>query len=384
MPDPVGFYCPGIFDGEKLHRDRLLITENGICQSIVARENCPPDIRIETFDDGMIGPGFVDLQVNGGGGVMFNHAPDQESLARISSAHLRLGATSILPTLISDTPEVTREAARAVVGALQDNMPGIIGLHLEGPHLSKEKKGAHDGKLLRPMSDADLAFLLELKKSIPILKLTFSPDQVTDKQIRVLSGAGLILSLGHTPATANDCRAAIEAGASCVTHLYNAMSQLTARDPGLVGEVLSQTGVNAGLIADGIHVDDRSMAIALRIKKGPGRIFLVSDSMATAGSDLNSFQLNDRTILRHENRLTLADGTLAGAHLALIDAVTRISRIMDCPFHEAYAMASSVPADVAGAGASIGYLKAGYPADFVLTGDDGLLQQVYRRAIKVD
>src|SRR5690606_21373453 len=238
----------------------------------------------------------------------------------------RLGTLTILPTLITDTPEVTRAAIAAVAQAVAEGLPGIAGLHLEGPHLSLARKGAHDPDLIRPMGGDDLRFLLDAARSVPRLLLTIAPESVDKEQISALSDAGVIVSLGHTDAGFATCRAAFDAGARVATHLFNAMSPLGNREPGLVGAVLASGAVSAGIIADGIHVHPASLRVALAAKAGPGSLFLVTDAMAPAGTDMRSFRLNGREILRENGRLTLADGTLAGADLDMTRALRVITR----------------------------------------------------------
>ena len=332
---------------------------------------------------GILAPGFVDLLVNGGGGVMFNTAPTIETLATIAAAHARLGATTILPTLITDTPEVTLAAISAVVDALDENVPGIAGLHLEGPHLCPARKGAHAGTLIRPMTAADEDMLIAAADKLPVLKVTLAPEAVTPEQIGRLTYAGIIVSLGHSDCTVEEAEAAQVAGATCVTHLFNAMSQMTARAPGLVGVALSNGALSAGLIADGIHVHPANMRAALAAKAGPGGIFLVSDAMAPAGSDITRFELNGREIRRVDGRLPLADGTLAGADLDLATAIRNV-HAFGADLAELLAMATSRPAQVAGLLGRQGHLTPEGPADFVHLTDDLHLNAVWQSGAQLE
>jgi len=296
----------------------------------------------------IVSPGYVDLQVNGGDGVMFNDDPSVETLRRIASAHRTLGVKSFLPTLITDTREKTQAAIAAATAAVNADVPGIKGLHLEGPHLSIARKGAHDAALIRPMEPQDLDALLRAAADLPVLKVTLAPENVTEEQVRVLSGAGVLVSLGHSDASYDTCRRYFAAGARCATHLFNAMSQLGNREPGLVGAVLADGLVSCGLIADAIHVHPESMRAAWAAKTGPGRIFLVSDAMAVAGTDCTRFHLGGRRITRSEGVLTLSDGTLAGADLDLTTAVRTIVEKVGVPLEIALQSVTSVPADLAG------------------------------------
>ncbi len=296
----------------------------------------------------ILSPGYVDLQVNGGGGVMFNDGPSVETLRTIAAAHRKLGATAILPTLITDTVEITQAAIAAAVSAIDQSVPGIAGLHLEGPHLSLKRKGAHEGTLIRPMEQTDLAALLTAAEALPVLKVTVAPENVSEDQVKALSAAGVLVSLGHTDADFDTCCRYIAAGARCVTHLFNAMSQLGSRAPGLVGAALASGNVSTGMIADAIHVHPATIRAAWAAKAVPGRIFLVSDAMAVAGSDLDRFDLNGREIRRQEGKLVLADGTLAGADLELTTAINVLVHQVGLPLNEALQAATIVPANLIG------------------------------------
>jgi len=371
-----------VFDGEGLAPGGLLV-EDGHVAAVLRPEEPARGAAVVDLGGGLVAPGFVDIQVNGGGGVMFNDAPEVATLRRMADAHARLGTLTILPTLITDTPEVTRAAIAAVAQAVAEGLPGIAGLHLEGPHLSLARKGAHDPDLIRPMGGDDLRFLLDAARSVPRLLLTIAPESVDKEQISALSDAGVIVSLGHTDAGFATCRAAFDAGARVATHLFNAMSPLGNREPGLVGAVLASGAVSAGIIADGIHVHPASLRVALAAKAGPGSLFLVTDAMAPAGTDMRSFRLNGREILRENGRLTLADGTLAGADLDMTRALRVITRDAGLALDRALAMATSVPARVAGLGDRSGALAPGRQADFVLLSDGLELRGVWQRGVRL-
>ncbi len=330
-----------IHDGKHLHHGKVLAQMQDGSRRILAFEEVPQGVPTERLQAGVLCPGFVDLQVNGGGGVMFNDSPDAATLRRMAKAHRSTGVVALLPTLITDTPDKTDAAIEAVAAAIAEGVPGIIGLHLEGPHLALSRKGAHDGALIRPMEAADLALILRAAVLLPNLMVTVAPENTCAAQIAAMAEAGVIVSLGHSDADYETSMAAFDAGARCVTHLFNAMSQMGNRAPGLVGAALARDGVHAGLIADGIHVHPASMRNALAAK-GEG-IFLVSDAMATAGSDIAGFTLNGREVYRAEGRLTLADGTLAGAHLALGRAVRTLTHAVGEPLETALARAISGP-----------------------------------------
>lgn len=337
-----------IFDGTSLHSDAALLLHSDGAVEIVNRNNLPEGFAKCMLDGGIIAPGFVDLQVNGGGGVMFNDAQTVETLHVMAEAHATTGTAALLPTLITDTPERTRAAIDAVTRAIDEKLPGIIGIHLEGPHLSVARKGAHDVNLIRPMTDVDTEVFLAAADQLANVMLTVAPENVRDDQISQLSAAGVIVSLGHTNASYERCMSAFDAGACCATHLFNAMSQLNSREPGLVGAVLTHGAVSAGLIADTIHVHPATMRAALAAKtaneSGSGQIFLVTDAMATGGCDIQEFTLNGRMIKREQGRLTLADGTLAGADLDFGQAISVLVNQVGRTVQDAIAMATAVPA----------------------------------------
>ncbi len=310
-----------IFDGEKILDGYAAQFAGGFLASIFPASDVPIDSKTIDLRGDILSPGYVDLQVNGGGGVMFNDDPSVETLKLISSAHRNLGTVRVLPTLITDTPEKTRAAIQSVISAVQTGVPGIAGLHLEGPHLSVARKGAHDASLIRPMTEADLTTLVEAAQNLHVLMVTVAPESVTKRQVSRMAEAGIVVALGHSDANYATCMAYADAGARCVTHLFNAMSQLGSREPGLVGAALTHGGLAAGLIADGIHVHPSSMRAAWSAKVGPGELFLVTDAMAVAGTEDTEFFLEGRCIRRENGRLTLKDGTLAGADLDMTSAI---------------------------------------------------------------
>ena len=361
-----------VFDGDRLWPDARLRLDGGM----VVEDGPGEELRL---DGGILAPGFLDLQVNGGGGRMVNGATDAEALASLCHIHTRLGATGILPTLITDSPCATRAILAAGIEAANRNTPGFLGLHLEGPHLDPRRKGAHDAALIRPMEESDLTLLVEAARSLPSLMVTVAPEAVNPDQISRLAEAGVIVSLGHSDCSCAEALSAIQAGARVVTHLFNARSQLGSREPGLVGAALQGT-VYAGIIADGWHVAPETLRIAL--KASPDRLFLVTDAMAVAGTDLDAFDLQGRRVLRRNGRLVLADGTLAGADLTLPRAVSLIHRL-GLPIETALAMACVRPAACLGRAARLGHLRPGAAADLVHLDKDGHLCAVWRRGRRI-
>lgn len=363
-----------LFDGSRLHPAATLRVEDGR-----VTEPGGPGNEV-ALAGGVLAPGFLDLQVNGGGGRMVDGRTDASQIAGLCDIHARLGATGILPTLITDTPEATAAVVAAGIEAARRAVPGFLGLHLEGPHLDPRRKGAHDPALIRPMTEADLVRLLEAAAGLPSLMVTLAPEAASHEQIARLRNAGVIVSLGHSDTTAAGAIAAIYSGATCVTHLFNAMSGLQNREPGLVGAALSSP-VFAGLIADGIHVDPMVIRVAMAAK--PEGIFLVSDAMAVAGSDQREFTLGGRQIHRRDGRLTLQDGTLAGADLTLPQAVRVMVAQVDTPRDLALAMATSRPAACLGRGDQLGHLLPGRVADMVHLGQDWSLRGVWRAGQRI-
>ena len=346
MTDTAVTYRGRVFDGQRLRSAALWFRE-GVLQAILPEDSALDGAVIDAGAD-ILAPGYVDLQVNGGDGVMLNDDPSVATMARMARAHRALGATTILPTLITDRPEVVTAAIEAATAACRVSPEGIAGLHLEGPHLSVARKGAHDAGLIRPMEDRDLQELVAAKSALPVLKVTLAPESVTPEQVQQLARAGVLVSLGHSDTDFATAQTYARAGARCVTHLFNAMSQMGNRAPGLVGAALETPRLSAGLIADGIHVHPATMRAAWAAKQGPGRIFLVSDAMAVAGTDLPGFALGGRQITRQEGRLTLADGTLAGADLDLTAAIRCLVTQVGVPLGQALASATSVPARLCG------------------------------------
>lgn len=364
MPDR-SYIGATIFDGETLHHGAALNLSGGRVASIGPATGTPVPLS-----GGILAPGFLDLQVNGAGGLAVDGATTAETLARICATQADLGATGCLPTLITDTPEATAAVIAAGIEAARNKTAGFLGLHLEGPHLDPRRKGAHDPALIRPMTGRDLATLIHAAQNLPALMVTVAPESATPAQIAALRAAGAIVSLGHSDCTA---ATALAAGADCATHLFNAMSQLGNREPGLVGAVLG-SDLYAGLIADGIHVDPLTLRIALAAK--PDRLFLVSDCMALAGTDLTEMTLGTRRILRRNGRLTLADGTLAGADLTLSRALQVLARI-GIPPDRALGMATRIPATLIRR-PDLGHLRAGAQADMVHLAPDWHLANVWR------
>lgn len=348
-----------IHDGKILCDDCALTSLKDGTLAILPLGLLPEGCPTHKLEGGLIAPGFVDLQVNGGGGVMFNDDQSVSALRTIAQAHASTGTHALLATLITDTQDRTQAAIDAVEQAIAERVSGIVGIHLEGPHLSVRRKGAHDSSLIRPMAEEDLALILKAADRLPNVMVTVAPESTSNAQIKTMSDAGVVVSLGHTDSTRDVCHNAFDAGAKCVTHLFNAMSQLGNREPGLVGAALERDEVYAGLIADGIHVHPTAIRVALAAKPQSERIFLVTDAMSTVGSQIQSFSINGREVFRKNGRLTLADGTLAGADLEMPAALSVMVGDVGENAELAVTRATSTPASILRDGAGLGCLGVG-------------------------
>lgn len=366
----IGLGSTAVSDSAVLISDDTIV---GICTV----DKIPSGFTPLQLNGGTLIPGFVDLQVNGGGGLLFNNDPSVETIKTITQAHARLGTCRTLVTLISADNSTTSQAIQAAMQAIKKKIPGFLGLHLEGPHLSLDKKGAHNEHVLRRMNDEDVQALCDAKNALPYLMITVAPEMVTAEQITRLAEADIIVSLGHSNASSDQSNQAFQAGAVCTTHLFNAMSPLNHREPGLPGATLFNDNVYAGIIADGVHVSPAALSLAVRSKQGPGKLFLVTDAMATAGTTEQQFQLDGRTISRSNGRLVLPDGTLAGADIDMLGAMRCLIEDVGVLPEVAARMASSYPSACIGAIENLGSLATGHFANVVHIDDDMQLQQVW-------
>lgn len=354
------YFVSRIFDGEQIHNECLVTVRDGRIETL--EPNAPRHSPCEKLN-GLLVPGFVDLQINGGGGVQFNHAPSLPTLTKMSSAHSLTGTTSMLPTIMTDSFAVMEQGANAVAQALSQDISCIAGIHFEGPHLSVAKKGMHSGEHIRGLSDKEIA--LFTRKDIGNVLVTVAPEQVSTHDIALLVKEGVTVFLGHSNASVEVAQAAIDAGAVGFTHLYNAMSGLSAREPGLVGCALASTTTYASIIADLIHVNPYNIRLALNALSS-NKLFLVTDAMAPSASKETSFYYADEKIDLKDQRLVTNKGNLAGSVLTMIDAVRNLSLTMRVPLELCLKMATSTPAKAIGREKSLGYLKPGMPADFLL------------------
>lgn len=365
-----------IFDGDVHHTDTAVVIDGGMIAAL-----CPtaeldgvlaafgPEVERIDLEGGLLAPGFIDAQVNGGGGVMLNDGPTPEAMGAIAAAHRRFGTTGLLPTLITDTPAATA-AAIAAAGVAVSTQPGVIGLHLEGPHLAPARKGAHLAELMRPLTEADCDQLIAAAEAIGTLMITVAVEQAPPALIRRLAERGVIVSLGHSDASYAAATAAIEAGARGITHLFNAMSPLAHREPGMVGAALDSGAVWCGIITDGHHVHPAALGAAVRAKRGPGRCFIVTDAMATVGASGDRFVINGREARRDAGRLVLADGTLAGSDIDMAASVRWSVEHLGLEVDEAIRMATVYPASFLKISDVRGRIRPGLAADLVHLGED--------------
>lgn len=318
------------------------------------------------LDGGWLLPGFIDAQVNGGGGVLFNNTPDVESLRTLAAAHRRFGTTALLPTLISDDVQVMRTAIDATRQAIADGVPGVIGIHLEGPYIAPARKGTHDANKFRVPDADEIAMAASLDNGVTLL--TLAPERVPLDSIRALVERGVIVAAGHTAATYEEARAGLEAGIRGFTHLYNAMSPLTGREPGAVGAALEDRGSWVGIIADGVHVHPASLRVALATKP-QGKVMLVTDAMPPVGADSPSYELYGEVITAVDGVVRNAAGSLAGSALDMATAVRNAVNLLGLSLEEAARMASRYPAQFLNVDDRLGEIAEGYQADLVLLDD---------------
>jgi N-acetylglucosamine-6-phosphate deacetylase len=349
---------------EVLLEGQCVLLEGGRISAIVDAQD--PRCRNAQHHDlggGLLLPGFIDSQVNGGGGVLFNDAPGVESIRAIGAAHRRFGTTGFLPTLISADLDVVARAIAAVRAAIQAGVPGVLGLHIEGPYLNAARKGVHDPAKLRELDASALGLLTSLREGRTLV--TLAPEMTTPQIIEKLVAAGVVVSAGHTNATYAEIEPALRHGLTGFTHLFNAMSQLTGREPGAVGAALSDPNSWCGIIVDGVHTDPVVLRIALKCKPHE-RFMLVTDAMPSVGTHNASFDLQGRHITVSGNVCVDEDGTLAGSNIDMASSVRNAMSMLELPLATAVRMASQWPAEFLGVGHELGRIAAGYRANLVL------------------
>jgi N-acetylglucosamine-6-phosphate deacetylase len=343
--------------------NQVVLIEGNYIVRIVSRDDEWVADRTYDLRGQTLLPGFIDVQVNGGGGVLFNDNPSVASIREIGRAHRRFGTTGFLPTLISDDLEVVSRAVNATRDAIEAGVPGVLGIHIEGPFLNAERKGVHDASKLRWLKEDALGLLTSLKGGKTLV--TLAPERTTPQIIRKLRDAGVIVSAGHTNGTYDEIRTALDHGVTGFTHLFNAMSQLTGREPGAVGAALDDDQSWCGIILDGHHVDPVVLKIAMRSKR-KDRFMLVTDAMPTVGAPNKSFQLQGRPISVNDNMLVDEHGRLAGSDIDMATAVRNAPAMLEVDLAHAARMASLYPATFLGLERQFGRIEPGYRADLVL------------------
>jgi N-acetylglucosamine-6-phosphate deacetylase len=344
-----------------------LVIDSGRIVDLLPLADCPASVPHENLEGDLV-PGFIDLQVNGGGGILFNDEPTIEGIEAIGRAHRAFGTTGFLPTLISDDLVVVDRGMRAVEGAIAAGIPGVLGIHIEGPFINPEKRGIHDVAKIRRIDQAAVDLLTSLKSGVTLV--TLAPELVAPEFIRTLAARGVIVAAGHTAASYEEMHAGLVEGVGGFTHLFNAMTQLVGRVPGAVGAALESHSAWCGIIADGFHVHPASLRVALAAK-GPDKLVLVTDAMPTVGSAQTRFMLGDRLIRVVDGRCVAEDGTLAGSNLDMAQAVANAAGMLRIELAAAVRMASANPARAIGVQHITGAIEPGLSADLALLNPDG-------------
>lgn len=350
-----------ILSGESWLDNHGVVMADGIIQAVMPAHAIPADAALHVLSGGTLLPGFIDTQVNGGGGVLFNDVPTVDGITTIAAAHRRFGTTAMLPTLISDDLDVIAAAIAAVDQAIETGIPGIIGIHIEGPFLNTGKHGIHDPSKFRTLDEDAVALLSSLKHGKTLV--TLAPERAPIGAIASLVRNGVVVAAGHTLASYTDMQRAMAEGLSGVTHLFNAMTPLESRAPGVVGAALDSE-LYCGIIVDGHHVDPAALRIALRAK-GADNILLVTDAMPVVGSGITGFHVGGYDVTVEHGMLRSPNGTLAGSNLDMAQAVRNCIAMMRVDLKTAVHMASATPAAFLGLGTGYGRIDAGGRADMV-------------------
>jgi N-acetylglucosamine-6-phosphate deacetylase len=357
-----------ILAGERIVSGQTVLLSQGRIEGVVpaADPRCR-DATIVDLEGQILLPGFIDVQVNGGGGVLFNDDPSLDSIRAIGAAHRRFGTTGFLPTLISDDLDTIGQAIAAVQASLDARLPGVLGIHIEGPFLNWARRGVHDPKHLRRLDNGVISLLCSLRGGRTVL--TLAPEMTTTEMIAQLSASGILLSAGHSDANFSQTSAAIAHGVRGFTHLFNAMAPLAPREPGIVGAALFDANTWCGIIVDGHHVDPVMLKLALRCKRHD-KFMLVTDAMPPVGSPEPSFVLQGRTIHVKDGVCRDENGTLAGTGLDMATAVRNAVSLLGLEIAEAARMASEYPAAFLGLDHQLGRIAPGYRANLALLDDD--------------
>lgn len=363
-----------VFTGERILEGHSVVLDAGRVAAVVPRHEAPVGLSTRELPaDTLLAPGFIDLQVNGAGGVLFNDSPTVDAALTIASALRRSGTTSLLPTFITDAPERTRLACDAAARALEQPGSGVLGVHLEGPFISPERPGVHAPQHIRQPGAEDLVSLVALSERLVRaggrLLMTLAPERVEDLFLQKLSASGAVLFAGHTAASYERTVQSLASGVRGFTHLFNAMPPVQGRQPGPVVAGFESDDAWCGVIVDGVHVHPANLRQLLKAKPR-GKVFLVTDAMPPVGTQETTFTLYGHTILRRDGRLVTEDGTLAGADIDLASTVRNTVRLLGVPLEEALRMASLYPARLLGLESQLGGLAPGQRANLALLRDD--------------
>ncbi|BBM35324.1 N-acetylglucosamine-6-phosphate deacetylase [Pseudoleptotrichia goodfellowii] len=360
-----------IFDGEKFtDKDAVVIEDKKIKKVANTSELSEEELKNHEVVDinGMIlSPGFLDLQINGCGGVLFNDDISRKALEIMNETNKRFGCTSFLPTLIT-SPDEKIEKALDLIKEMQDKEEiGVLGLHIEGPYISVEKKGIHRPEYIRILSDEMIQKIADAGPEVTKI-ITIAPEKAKVEHLKTLKNAGLNIAVGHTNATYEECMEKKEYF-NCATHLYNAMSPLESRNPGVIGFLFNNDTTNCGIIIDGFHMEYPSAEIAKKILKE--RLYLVTDAVSPAGTDnMTEFMFEGNRVLYENGRCYSPLGTLGGSALVMIDGVKNLVQHVHVSQEEALRMATSYPAKAISVNDRYGYIKEGYIADLTYFDDN--------------
>ena len=368
-----------IFCGERFYDHHALLIDGNSIIEIVDEKNIPNAFNKIELDQGILAPGFIDLQVNGGGGILFNNSPTKESLNTIINAHQFFGTTSIMPTVISDSIKVLTKCTRAVTQEIKKNS-ALLGIHIEGPFFSLKYRGVHQKKYISKLSSEYLELFSNLKE-FPVI-LTLAPECISLKDLNHLASLGIKIMAGHTDASYDELEQAAKNNLNGFTHLFNAMSQMSAREPGAVGAALDFDNLYASIIVDLHHVHHSLIELAYQ-KKPIGKLFFISDSMATINHGEPTFELYDEVVSEQNGRITNAEGKLAGSSITQIDAVKNAYQKCNIPLDHALAMASRYPAEFIGVDRYLGSLKPNYRADLVHFDSNFKVNNVWTSGVKI-
>ena len=356
-----------VFDSESIRDGLAVVIDGARIVEVIAVENIAKNIERRILNGGLLVPGFIDVQVNGGGGALLNDNPTINTVRRIAESHRKFGTTGMLPTVITDAPEVLSKAIAAVKAARAENVPGVLGIHIEGPFLDKDRKGAHEVRFIREMTEADVTKIANA--DCGSIMLTLAPNRVAPALIKSLAAKGVLVSLGHSEASLAEVTKSLASGARAFTHIFNAMSQMNGREPGMVGAALTDVNSFCGLIADGYHVHNAAMKVALAAKPRD-RMMLITDAMPTAAGGPDTFELQERVVHRESGKLLLDDGTLAGSNLTMDEAVRYCVERLGVTLEDALRMASLNPASFLRRDHELGRIKPGYLASLVHLDND--------------